>query len=132
MKLLLDTHILVWWVNGAPALSKRQGAAVARIAASRPALIADITLWEIAMLCAKGRLRLSLPLRDWLDRATAPPLVERCGITPAVAAAVVGLPPTFHADPADRIIVATALVHGATLVTSDRRIIDSGIVTTVA
>ena len=46
MKVLLDTHILVWWVNGDQALSVKQGAVLARIAASRPSLVADITLWE--------------------------------------------------------------------------------------
>lgn len=132
MKVLLDTHVLFWWVNGERGLSKRQQALVARISAARPALVSDISLWEIAMLCSKGRIQLFISLRDWLERATAPPLVERCGITPAVAASVAGLPTTFHADPADRIIVATALVHGATLVTSDRRIIDAKVVHTLA
>jgi PIN domain nuclease of toxin-antitoxin system len=57
--------------------------------------------------------------------------VERCGITPAVAAEVTSLPPTFHRDPADRIIVATARVHGAAVLTADRRILDAGIVRAV-
>jgi PIN domain nuclease of toxin-antitoxin system len=75
---------------------------------------------------------LTLPLRDWLERATAGPLVERVDLTPAVAAEVAALPDSFHRDPADRILVATARVHGATLLTCDRRIIDSGVVPTLS
>jgi len=94
-------------------------------------LVSDISLWEIATLHALGRIRLALPLRDWLERAVAPPLVQLCGISPAVASEVAALPATFHRDPADRIIVATARVMGATLLTSDRRITRSKVVPTV-
>jgi PIN domain nuclease of toxin-antitoxin system len=93
--------------------------------------VSDITLWEIATLVELKRLRLGRPLRDWLERAVAPPLVRRVGISPAVAAEVAALPDTFHRDPADRIIVASARTVGAKLLTQDRRIIDSGLVPTV-
>jgi PIN domain nuclease of toxin-antitoxin system len=75
--------------------------------------------------------RLRVGLREWLERATAAPLVERCGISPAIAAEVAALPATFHRDPADRVLVATARVLGAKLVTCDRRIIEAGLVPTV-
>ncbi len=84
------------------------------------------------MLSELGRIRLQLPLRDWLDRATAAPLVMRHGISPAVAAEVASLPSTFHRDPADRIIVATARVLGATLLTADRRIVAAKLVPTLS
>ena len=100
--------------------------------ARQPLLVSDITLWEVATLYERGRLRLRMGLREWLETAVAPPLVERASITPAVAAQVASLPPTFHRGPADRILVATALVHGATLLTQDELIIDAGIVETVA
>jgi PIN domain nuclease of toxin-antitoxin system len=89
--------------------------------------VSDITLWEVATLYNLGRIELDLPLRDWLERATAPPLVRRLAITPAVAAEVAALPDTFHRDPADRIIVATARVTGATILTRDDRMRDSGL-----
>jgi PIN domain nuclease of toxin-antitoxin system len=57
--------------------------------------------------------------------------VRRCGISPAVAAEVAALPDSFHRDPADRILVATARIQGATLLTQDERIIKSGLVATV-
>lgn len=93
--------------------------------------MSDISLWEIATLVELRRIRLRLPLRDWLEAATAPPLVRRISISPAVAAEVAALPDSFHRDPADRIIVASTLVSGATLLTHDRRIIGSGLVDTL-
>jgi PIN domain nuclease of toxin-antitoxin system len=93
--------------------------------------VSDISLWEIATLLSLGRIAISLPLRDWLEAAAAPPLVQRRPISPAIASEVASLPDTFHRDPADRIIVATARVHDATLLTRDRRIVDAGLVPTV-
>ena len=98
---------------------------------TKPVLVSDISLWEIAMLHTLGRIRLELPVREWLERATAPPLVERIGISPAIAAEVAALPRSFQRDPADRIIVSTARVHGATLLTCDRRIVDAALVETL-
>ena len=83
------------------------------------------------MLHSRGRIRLKIPLREWLEAAVAPPLVRRCGISPAVAAELAALPDSFHRDPADRILVATARVLGATLLTQDRRIVDAALVETI-
>lgn len=131
MKALLDTHILVQWVSSPEQLSPAQRHVLAAASGSSPVMVSDISLWEIATLVSLGRLALDRPLREWLERAAAPPLVRRLGISPAVAAAVADLPDTFHRDPADRIIVATARVMGATLLTSDARIRDAGIVQVV-
>ncbi len=132
MSLLLDTHVWWWWLNGDKRLSPAQSRRLRKVAPTAPVLVSDISLWELAMLAVLGRIEVSIPLRQWLESAAAPPLVQRCGISPAVAAAVAELPETFHRDPADRILVATARVHGATLVTRDRRIIDAGLVATLA
>jgi PIN domain nuclease of toxin-antitoxin system len=129
---LLDTHVLLRWFEGGGRRSVAHRRAIDRANARRPLWVSDITLWEIATLHALGRIRLRLPLREWLDRATAPPLVARCGISPAVAAEVASLPASFPYDPADRIIVATARVLGATLLTSDARIIDAEVVPTLS
>lgn len=131
MSALLDTHVLVWWVNGDRQLSRAQSRELAGADASDPLLLSDISLWEIATLHELGRIELRLPIREWLERAAAPPLVRRIGISPAIAAEVASLPPEFHRDPADRIIVATARVLGADVLTSDGRIADSGVVPTV-
>lgn len=131
MTFVLDTHVLLWWFEPG-SLSARQRRIIRRATALHPLWVSDISLWEIAMLVELGRVRLRLPLREWLDRATAAPLVMRHGISPAVAAEVADFPPTFHRDPADRIIVATARVLGATLLTADRRIVKSKLVATLS
>lgn len=131
-RLLLDTHALLFWVTRDPRLSPAQKRAVEAASPEEPLLVSDVSLWEIATLSGLGRLRLRRPLRDWLEAAAAPPLVRRISVSPAIAAEVADLPETFHRDPADRIIVASARTVGAALVTSDRRIIASGLVATVA
>ncbi len=129
---LLDTHVLIGWLTDSARLSRAQREVVASAKASSPLLVSDISLWEVATLHSLGRIRLSLPLRDWLEAATAPPLVRLQGISPAIAAELAGFPDSFHRDPADRILVATARVLGATLLTQDRRIVEAGLVDTLS
>lgn len=131
MIVLLDTHILLWWLAEDRRLSKAQRRALGRAGDETPALVSDVSLWEIAMLHELKRIELDLPLREWLERAVAPPLVRLQRITPAVAAEVAALPASFHRDPADRLIVATARVVGATLMTSDDRLHAAGLVPTL-
>ena len=132
MTLLLDTHIWWWWLTGEKRLSAAQARRLRKVTPSAPVLVSDISLWELATLASLGKIEVSIPLRQWLESAVAPPLVQRCGISPAVAAEVAALPETFHRDPADRILVATARVHRAILVTRDRRIVEADVVETLA
>ena len=131
MKALLDTHVLLHWLAGHPRLTKGQRSVIEAAGADNPLWLSEISLWEIATLHELGRITLDRPLREWLESATAPPLVQRVGISPAIAAEVAALPGEIHRDPADRIIIATARVMGCSLLTSDRRIISSGVVATV-
>ena len=131
MKALLDTHILLYWFAARSRLSTAQLEILRQATPSEPLWVSDISLWEIATLYSLRRIRLTLPLRDWLEAATAPPLVQRLGITPAVATAVAALPDSFHRDPGDRIIVASAQILGATLLSHDQRIIDAALVPTI-
>lgn len=128
---LLDTHILIWWFDQRGRLSRAQRDVLAAADASSPLVVSDISIWEVATLWSLGRIQLAVPLREWLEKAVAPPLVRRQGISPAVAAELAVLPASFHRDPADRILVATARVMGATLLTQDRRIVDSGLAATL-
>jgi PIN domain nuclease of toxin-antitoxin system len=132
VKPLLDTHILLFWLANSPRLKEGRREVVESADADHPLFLSDISLWEIATLHELGRISLDRPLRDWLEIATAPPLVQRVGITPAIAGEVAALPPHIHRDPADRIIIATARVLGYSLVTLDRRIIDAAVVATVS
>jgi PIN domain nuclease of toxin-antitoxin system len=130
VRALLDTHVLVYWMEGLE-LKRAHQDRIAAADESEPILVSDISLWEVACLVSLGRLRPRMPLRDWLEAAVATPLVRRVSISPAIAAEVAALPSTFHRDPADRVIVASARTMGATLLTQDRRIIDSGLVETL-
>ena len=94
MKALLDTHILLWWHCDREMLSQDQWKVITAADAETPLQVSDISLWEIATLHSLGRIRLTIPLREWLERAVAPPLVRRHGISPAVAAGI-GFPACF-------------------------------------
>lgn len=128
---LLDTHILLWWFSREEKLNAKQRKVLRLAKGEPPLLVASISLWEIATLVSLKRVRLALPLRDWLEKATAAPLVQRIEISPSIANEVSTLPSTFHRDPADRILVATARVHNCTLISSDTHIIDSKLVPTI-
>jgi PIN domain nuclease of toxin-antitoxin system len=130
VKFLLDTHVLVKWVAGGIS-SHAQRRALGTASAAVPLGVANITFWEIAALYERGRLKLTLPLREWLDAAAAAPLVRTLDLSPAVAAELTSMHSTRDWDPADRIIVATARVYGLRLLTSDARIASSRLVAVV-
>lgn len=122
--LLLDTHVWLWLLDGR--LEKLGATAVHELeGASREGklLVSVLSIWEIGMLLAKGRLRLALSLDEWVDRASRAPGLRLAELTPRIAIESTRLPPTAPADPADRIVVATALAHGARLATGDDRLL---------
>ena len=122
--LLLDTHVWLWLVAGSPDLSTAARNAIERAAAAGALRIATISLWEIALLAARGRIVLGKSVGLWLDEALADPGPAIDPLSPRVAVEAWSLPEAFHRDPADRLIVATARVVNATLMTRDRRILD--------
>jgi PIN domain nuclease of toxin-antitoxin system len=128
MSVLLDTHVWIWWVLGQEDLPRRQRSRLDALAMRAPPLVSDVSLWEAQMIFARKRLSLEIPFDRWLYRATRPSLVTMTRITPAIALCLNELPADFHADPADRIIVATALTAGVPLLTYDRKIQNSGVV----
>ena len=125
---ILDTHAWLWWV-GEPA---RLGARARRLLGdARRIGVPAVCCLEVAALAARERIALDRPVLAWMQQALALPRVELMALTPAVAVKAVSLPPGFPGDPADRLIVATALVEGATLITKDDRIRQSRVVETV-
>ena len=84
--------------------------------------ISSISAWEILMLAAKGRIEFTMDAHDWITKAEALPFFHFVPVDNAIAMRSVRLPEPFHKDPADRIIVSTAIVLGATLITADIRI----------
>jgi PIN domain nuclease of toxin-antitoxin system len=107
---------------GDPALPKAEREALDSLPAESRPVISDISLWEFATLVDLGRISLSLPPKDWLRIAAAPATVRIQPITPEIVMEMNRLPGSFHRDPADRLIVATALSLKLPLATRDRKI----------
>jgi len=115
--LLLDSHVVHWWSAEPSKLSRPASGA---IGAADELAVASITWFELAWLAEHDRIRVSIPIRTWLEGLAGE--VRTVGTTPAVAASAVGLPASFRGDPADRLIYATAVEQGWKLVTKDRRL----------
>ncbi len=122
MSLLMDTHAWVWWMTGSDRLSPRGKTAIRKAAAENRLLLSAISVWEVAKLVEKGRLRLDRDVQTWIEQALAIPGLTLVSLTPVIACRACSLPPPFHDDPADQIVVATACVEGATILTVDDRI----------
>ena len=125
---LLDTHVWVWWICVDERLSAREREALDNLPPSERPVLAEISLWEVAMLVERDRLQLDMDLERWLAVASAPATVELARVTPAVAAEVARLPERFHRDPADRLIVAVARVWKLHVLTRDQKITSARLV----
>ena len=128
MRVLLDTHLWLWWLLGSPQLPMRERQAIDQSAQARQLRLAAISLWEAQMLQAKGRLQLDQPFEHWLRRAAAADVITVLPLDSEVVIRVNSLPADFHGDPADRLIVATALAQGLPLATFDGNIRRSQVV----
>ena len=121
--IVLDTHVLVWWVTGDRArLSAAAAAAINAESADASIIVSSITAWELAQLVDRGRLHLATDLAAWLAIVETIPSVAFVPVDNQIAVTSVELPGEFHKDPADRIIVATARRFSIPLVTADERI----------
>jgi PIN domain nuclease of toxin-antitoxin system len=122
--LLLDTHIWLWLVLGIERLSVTVRRTIIDAASLGDLRIAAITLWEVALLASRNRVALGQPTLRWVEQAVISSFVRVEPLTAEVAVESWELPDRFHNDPVDRIIVATARVTGAVLMTRDRQILD--------
>jgi PIN domain nuclease of toxin-antitoxin system len=122
--LLLDTHVWLWFMLADTELAISKQNLINRAAALGQLRIAAISIWEAALLASRGRVVLDRPLAQWMTEAVAAPGLSIEPLSPQVAVEGCCLPEAFHRDPADRLIVATARVANATLMTRDRRILD--------
>lgn len=120
--IVLDTHIWVWWVHGDAQLPNDHRIYLQTHEADGLG-ISIISCWEVAKLVEYNRLKLPNPVAGWLDQALAYPGVRLLDLTPRIAVESTQLPGTFHRDPADQIIVATARVHNCALMTADAKIL---------
>ena len=122
--LLLDTHVWLWLVAGSGDLSTEARHTIERAAAAGTLRIAAISLWEIALFASRGRIVLGKSAGSWLEEALVHPGPAIDPLSPQIAIESYALPDVFHRDPADRLIVATARVANAILMTRDQRILD--------
>jgi PIN domain nuclease of toxin-antitoxin system len=121
--IVLDTHALIWWVAEPRRVGAKARAAIdAATATNEPIVVSSISAWEIAMLVAAGRLELTIDPAVWIRHVESLPFVDFIPVDNPVALRAVALEGFPHRDPADRIIVATALGLDATLVTADARL----------
>ena len=130
--IVIDTHVLVWWVNGSSTLSTNANKAIQdTLTNGNEIIISSISAWEIAMFIKKGRLILNMDAESWLDEVSQIAGVRFMPVDNEIGIKSTLLPGEFHKDPADRMIVTTARKLAVPLVTADQKIIDYEHVTTV-
>jgi PIN domain nuclease of toxin-antitoxin system len=122
MNVLLDTHVWVWSQESPDQLGKRTTATL--LDAENSLFISTISTLEIARLLALDRLRFAMDLQAWLTQSLRLLMATTTMVSHEVAMEAYRLPEPFHRDPADRVLVATARVHGMRLATADERLLD--------
>ena len=120
--ILLDTHVLVRYLMGDKKLGKRAVATIDRALPLDEVFVSAISFWEVAMLAQKGRLELDTTISAFRTLTVRHGLQEE-PVDGEVAISAAELPDS-HADPADRMLVATAILRGLTLVTADEVLLD--------
>lgn len=121
--IVLDTHVLVWWVDGeTKKLSRKARQALEQHGKRNELLISSITFFEITTLERRGRLRFKIPASEWLAQVRRLPEYRVEPLTDEAAERAGQFGDTFPGDPADRMIAATALLRGVSLVTHDEKL----------
>ena len=115
--IVLDTHIWLWWINQD---SKLKATWLEHIGQAVHVGVSAISLFEVSWLERHGRIQFSEPYDEWFDKALAGSDVRVVPITPKIAWKAATLP-EHHSDPQDRIIIATALIHNARLLSADSK-----------
>ncbi|RKZ48969.1 MAG: VapC toxin family PIN domain ribonuclease [Gammaproteobacteria bacterium] len=122
--IVIDTHVLVWWVSGSDSLSDAADKIIKdTLNSNDEVIISSISAWEISMLIEKGRLVLSMDVESWFDEVSQIDGVHFMPVDNEISIKSTMLPGEFHKDPADRMIVATARKLAVPLITADEKII---------
>lgn len=129
--IVLDTHVWIWFISNPENLSKKAEKAISTAVKDKSVLISSISSWELAFLVQKKRLKLTLEITDWIAKSEGLPFIRFVPVTNSIAVKSVNLPTPFHPDPADRIIIATALSVGAPLVTKDKKLLEYSSIKTI-
>lgn len=113
--IVLDTHIWLWWFSQNPKLKTIW---LEHIEQANQVGVSAISLFEVSWLDRHNRIQLPCPRNEWFDKALVGSDIQLIPITPEIASQAVELP-EHHSDPQDRIIIATALIHNALLLSAD-------------
>lgn len=122
MKYVLDTHVWVWWHMHPKKLSKRVRSIISHPDQYEELLLSAISPWEFSKLLEKKRIGISCDPEEWIREALEMSKLRLVPLTPTLSYRSTTLPPPFHEDPADQIIVATAREEKATVLTKDKLI----------
>lgn len=122
---LLDTHVWLWWLLGDGALKTSEREALDRLAGKSSIAISWATIWETEILERKGRITLLPDFKSWMEIALNPSYCTLIPVDLETIMAQRNLPESFHPDPADRLIVTTAISMGMPLATHDSKILAS-------
>ena len=120
--IVIDTHVLVWWLTRAPGISRKAERTLAAHGDPGQIVVSAISLLEIATAVRRGRLELSIPLDQWLADINSLPEIRIEPVSADIAALAGSLAEPMHGDPADRLIVSTAFTLGVPLVTGDKKL----------
>lgn len=129
--ILLDTHVLAWLVADENRLSRPATSAIRRARASDGIAIADVSIWELAFLFARGALRTRSTIESTIANFVTRSGVNVRPITPEIAALATQFPDDYPKDPIDRLIGATARAEDITLITRDEKIRSSPLLRTI-
>jgi PIN domain nuclease of toxin-antitoxin system len=122
--LLLDTHIWIWLVRGEGRIAEDILELIFAAAGAGSMFLSVMSIWELSLLDAKGRITLNVPCLTWVRTALDRSGAVTVPLTAEVAVSCHQLPGQLHSDPVDRVLVATARIEGLTLVTRDRAILE--------
>lgn len=123
---LLDTHVWIWLQEADKQLPLPAVRMLEAVQAERKLFASAISVLEIAQLESKGRVQLTLNIREWLEQSFTDDGIQLLPLSPEIAVASTRLPGNLHRDSADRILVATARIEGLTLLTQDARLLEYG------
>ncbi len=127
LPLLLDTHVWIWMENDNPRrISPAAERRIAQAESSASILISAVSLWELAMLDARGRIEVVPDALSWMRRSLALPGRVLVPLSPEITVTSVQIPDPPVADPMDLMLLATALVERAELMTADRKLLEYG------
>ncbi|MFZ1320857.1 MAG: type II toxin-antitoxin system VapC family toxin [Ignavibacteria bacterium] len=127
--ILLDTHIWVWWVSDISKL----GTEILELISNNEETgisISIISIWEVTKLIEKNKIKIKIPLEEWMDEAIKYPGMNVLNLSKEIILNTTALK-NFHKDPADQLIVSTSIINNIPLLTMDRKILDYPYVETI-